>query len=83
MRKSRKKFICLDCSKDTSKMGELYMLVDNIWEIINPFKHGMLCIKCAESRLGRNLNKRDFNRSYLNSSKSFNRSMLLIQRLGK
>lgn len=77
----RKKFLCLDCARDTSKIGELYMLLDEVWFLALKNKKGMLCVKCIEIRLGRPLNKADFNNSYLNKSRSFNRSTLLITRL--
>jgi hypothetical protein len=51
---------CLDCRKDTYKMGEYYMVIDAVWAEANPNKKGMLCIGCLEKRLGRALTIRDF-----------------------
>jgi hypothetical protein len=63
---SRKKFMCLDCSCDTGKIGEHYMLKDEIWLSIVKSNKGMLCISCLESRLGRELTPNDFNNSHIN-----------------
>ncbi len=51
---------CLDCKKDTYKLGEYYMVVNRVWNRANPKKKGMLCIGCLEERLGRKLHFRDF-----------------------
>ena len=62
----REKFKCVDCKIDTGKIGEHYMLVDEIWFKAYSSKKGMLCIGCLEKRLGRQLIKTDFNNSYIN-----------------
>ncbi len=56
----RGKFLCLDCGWDVRKTGEYYMLRDALWKRINPADDGMLCIACAEKRLGRQLKPSDF-----------------------
>lgn len=38
-----------------------YTLIDSIWAQINPDIEGLVCIKCAEERLGRKLKLSDFN----------------------
>lgn len=70
----RGKFKCMDCGVDTGKIGEHYMLADSTWCKIHNSNKGMLCIGCAEQRLGRRLCKDDFNDSHVNkpfSGKSF------------
>lgn len=62
----REKWKCLDCQVDTGKIGEHYMLKDDIWKLVNNSKSGMLCIGCLEKRLGRKLNHSDFNDSHIN-----------------
>lgn len=57
------------------------MLKDQVWFSVHPSKVGMLCVGCIETRLGRKLKAEDFNFSYLNKSKSFNRSDRLISRM--
>jgi hypothetical protein len=52
-------FDCLDCGIDTSD-GQYYMLHNWLWQKINPDIQGMLCIPCAETRLGRKLVREDF-----------------------
>lgn len=54
-------FLCMDCGKDTYKSGEYYMLLNLIWRRICPTDwKGMLCLTCAEKRLGRKLRGNDF-----------------------
>lgn len=79
--KSRKKFICLDCKVDTSKLNEHYMLVDSTWSLTGLGKYGMLCIGCVELRIGRKLVKSDFNNSYLNNPRTCSKSARLINRM--
>lgn len=62
----RSKFRCLKCGVDTGKIGEYYMLKDEIWFIVHNSKVGMLCIGCVEKILGRSLTKSDFNDSHVN-----------------
>lgn len=57
------------------------MLVDSTWYLIHNSAKGMLCVGCIESRLGRRLVPSDFNDSYLNRSKSFQRSARLLDRM--
>ncbi len=75
---SRAKWLCLDCGRDTGKLGEHYMLIDEVWLSIAP-KVGMLCVGCAEIRLQRSLTPRDFNDSYVN--RPGNKSVRLMDRM--
>jgi hypothetical protein len=47
------KGLCLDCSRDTLRSGDYYMLRDDVWREANPSVEGMLCLDCLEKRLGR------------------------------
>jgi Protein of unknown function (DUF3085) len=60
-------FFCLDCDSDTFLSQEYYMLKDRLWKQIHPKIEGMLCLKCAERRLGRALTGQDFKRVPLNT----------------
>lgn len=78
----RAKFICLDCEIDTGKSGDFYMLHDSVWLSVVPESLGMLCVRCVESRLGRELRPEDFNDSYINDRKWIGtRNALLTQRM--
>jgi len=73
---------CLDCLNNTFKTREYYMLRNEIWALTNVGRKGMLCIECCEARIGRQLIPSDFSDCYLNTSKSFERSMRLNNRMG-
>jgi hypothetical protein len=79
--KSRRKFLCLDCNVDTGKIGEHYMLVDETWHLTGLGKYGMLCIDHVEQRIGRKLNAKDFNNSYLNKPRTGIISAKLMTRM--
>lgn len=79
---NRRKWLCLDCKIDTGKIGEHYMLIDSTWALIHNSNKGMLCIGCAEKRLGRLLTISDFNNSHINrTSPGQTKSQRLIERL--
>lgn len=78
---SRKKFLCLDCSVDTGKIHEHYMLVDTTWFSIHASNRGMICIGCVEGRLGRSLTPQDFNNSHVNNPKLYPMSSRLLSRI--
>ena len=80
MTKSRSKWICLDCKVDTGKIYEHYFLKQSVWDTIHTSIKGMLCIGCAEQRLGRKLTKDDFTDCYINSLKG-KHSLRLLSRL--
>lgn len=55
------RFPCRDCSFDTLKGAEYYMVSDEVWSKAGMgARSGMLCIGCLETRLGRPLNALDF-----------------------
>jgi hypothetical protein len=57
---------CMDCGVNTIARDEYYMLKDAVWRTINPLVLGMLCLKCAEDRLGRPLCRADFSSAPVN-----------------
>jgi hypothetical protein len=59
-RKDHPRFFCMDCDVDTYVNEQFYMLKDRLWRRINPSIDGMLCLRCAETRLGRPLHRGDF-----------------------
>lgn len=77
---SRRKFLCLTCKQDTGRMGEHYMLRDEVWAQVHDSPVGMLCVLCCEARLGRELVPGDFNDSWVNRPKF--QSDRLASRLG-
>lgn len=79
---SRRKFLCLDCGVDTGRIGEHYMLIDETWSLTGLGKIGMLCIEHVESRIGRKLEPKDFNNSYLNRPRTGIMSFRLMTRMG-
>ena len=55
------RFRCVDCGKDTNKSGEYYMVRDEVWAASGIVPHGgMLCLRCLERRIGREINIKDF-----------------------
>ncbi len=81
MHKSRKPFLCLDCHIDTGKANEYYYLKQDIWGKIHNSIWGMLCIGCAEARLGRQLTKDDFTDATINKPKYPKMSMRFLSRV--
>jgi hypothetical protein len=65
---ARRRLLCLDCGVNTALVGEYYMLERRVWLEASPDDDGMLCIGCAEKRLGRRLQPDDFMRIALNHS---------------
>lgn len=57
------------------------MLHDPTWNLTGLGKFGMLCINCIEKRIGRKLNAKDFNNSYLNKPRTGSISNTLITRM--
>lgn len=74
-------FDCLACGSSTLHLNEYYMVTDEVWEIANPDKRGMLCIGCLEDRVGRLLTKDDFTDAPVNSPGLMMQSARLLNRL--
>jgi hypothetical protein len=67
-----RRFHCLDCDVHTSAIGEYYMLRDEVWAETGVAPNGgMLCLKCAEKRLGRQLRPEDFTMGGFHNSERF------------
>jgi hypothetical protein len=63
---------CADCRVDVGKIGEWYMVKDDIFEqawpeySAVPYGHAILCVGCLERRLGRTLTRHDFTDALVN-----------------
>lgn len=63
---------CRYCQVSTMKIGDYYMLRDDIWKQVNldklgrPVVGGMLCITCVEKKLCRKLTRDDFSDALIN-----------------
>lgn len=80
-KKSRRRFLCVDCRVDTGKIGEYYFIHTLLWlSVVNSIK-GMLCIGCFESRLGRKLRSGDFTNASVNNPHYSHKSQRLMARL--
>lgn len=67
--KSKRKWICLDCARDTSKMKEHFYVSLSVWKLAHDSERGMLCIGCLEARIGRMLTPLDFTDAHINDPK--------------
>lgn len=72
-------FACHDCGHDTLRMGEYYMVHDDLWWSVVG-EEPMLCIGCLERRLGFKLESSDFITCLLNDG-TFPQSLRLRSRL--
>ena len=61
--KTHPMFNCTDCGENVSKLGEYhFMLLPELWRELTAAKPAdKLCVGCIEARLGRKLNRDDFN----------------------
>ena len=69
---------CDDCKVNTQR--EYYMVWDGIWEEFG-CGEGLLCVGCLEARLGRKLDKYDFNKYPINDVNLWDKSDRLKDRL--
>lgn len=78
---------CRYCGVDTYETEEYYMVTDEVWSTVNvdsegeAISFGMLCIGCVESRLGRQLTRKDFTDAPVNTDDKDKRSARLKDRL--
>ena len=80
-KRSRQKFLCLDCGIDTGQANEFYFVHTKLWlQAVGSIK-GMLCLGCLEKRLGRKLVASDFPDVSINSTKHGQKSLRLLARL--
>jgi len=80
-KKSRRRFICIDCGVDTGKIGEYYFIHTLLWISVMDSIKGMLCIGCLEKRLGRRLWRNDFTNAWINDPRYGHKSQRLMSRL--
>ena len=71
---------CADCEVDTLKIGEYYMVKDDVWESVVSGR-ALLCVGCLETRLGRRLLPADFSDAPINSHPNIRQSERLQSRL--
>lgn len=69
--------ICLDCHMDTFAGGEYFMVHADVWARTG-LDVGILCVRCTENRIGRELTPSDFTEAPCNFI--FSKSWLLIGR---
>ena len=81
-----KRFLCLDCSVNTSESGEYYVVQSELWlSVVPSVTAGMLCIGCLEARIGRQLTADDFTNAFINRPdwhSGHGKSVRLLDRLG-
>jgi hypothetical protein len=74
-------FACTDCGHDTQFMHEYYMVNDCVWYAALEIDEAtMLCIRCLETRIGRQLRSADFMDAPINWG-VFRQSLRLRSRL--
>lgn len=59
------RFACQDCPTDT-EADNYYMVHNELWEKAHPHGHGMLCLPCLQTRVGRRLTLSDFTSAPIN-----------------
>jgi len=80
MHKSKRKWFCVDCSRNTQH--EHYFVKNEVWfgEAKMP-EAGMLCILCLEARIKRTLIPSDFTDAFINDPKKNTMSDILRNRI--
>jgi hypothetical protein len=80
MHKSRTKWLCVDCSRNTQL--EHYFVKDEVWRgLAGMPEHGMLCVNDLEQRIGRPLTPADFTNAHINDPKRNAMTDLLRSRI--
>lgn len=76
--------VCVGCHVDVFKIGEYgYMLTKGRWKKYTGEKHRcFFCVGCLENKIGRKLNRRDFNWNVPLNSYFDNNSTRLLERKG-
>ena len=80
-KKSRRRFLCVDCGVDTGRIGEYYFIHTPLWLSVIDSIAGMLCVGCLENRLGRQLRRNDFTNAWINNPRHHPVSQRLMSRL--
>ncbi len=79
---ARLDFKCMDCLICTLSNDEMYQLHDEVWLQAHNSFEGFLCVTCIETRLGRRLNRNDFQDVELNrNSIKYPKSDRLVRRI--
>lgn len=73
------RWACMDCGADT--FDEYYMVTHELWASVVMSRHGKLCVRCLELRLGRELIPEDFLACPANDP-TWRKTPLLRSRLG-
>lgn len=82
MHKSKTKWICVDCSRNTKY--EHYFVHNDVWfGLAGMTESGMLCVACLEARIGRELRADDFTDCFLNDPRRNPMTNELRERIGK
>lgn len=80
MHKSKTKWICVDCPRDTKH--EHYFVNNEVWFGLAKMPEcGMLCVQCLEKRIGRKLRADDFTNAHINDPKKNMMTDLLRSRI--
>lgn len=69
MHKSKRKWLCVDCSEHTGL--EHYYVHLTLWNSAGMGECGMLCVGCLEARLGRLLTPSDFTTAHINNPRRY------------
>lgn len=80
MHKSKRKWLCVDCNRDTHL--EHYFVKNEVWRgLARMPEHGMLCVGCLELRIGRKLLPTDFTDAHINNPKTNQMADILRKRI--
>ena len=80
MHTSQRKWLCVDCQRNTQH--EHYFVKNEVWfELAKMPEHGMLCISCLEKRINRQLVPEDFTAAYINNPRRNTMTDLLRHRI--
>lgn len=80
MHKSKRKWLCVDCNRNTKH--EHYFVKNEVWfDQAGMSENGMLCVSCLELRIKRKLNPEDFTDAHINNPKTNMMTNLLRSRI--
>jgi hypothetical protein len=80
MHKSKRKWICTDCPRNTKH--EHYFVKNQVWfGEARMSEVGMLCVQCLEGRIDRRLEPSDFTNAFINDPRKNMMSDILRSRI--
>lgn len=80
MHKSKLKWLCVDCGRNTKL--EHYFVKNEVWfEQAKMTENGMLCVRCLEFRIKRYLSPDDFTSAWINDPRKNSMSIDLRERI--